>query len=303
MRKKCFMLLIGMLFIGSMGFSQQTVEELKKMKAEKTAQLSALQGEVNGLQKQIDEFPGWKVGGLGIVGFDLNGNDNWFAIDQPQSSSNALGFNFTGFANLDQDKIFWRNLLLVNLKRTNTKADNNSEAVEAVSDALDLSSLFGYKLSDKLALSVEGKFISSVLNFADPGKFLISAGVTWTPIKDLVVIVHPLAYEFNFPSGDFSSAAGAKIGATYAKEIIPGVAWSTNLNAFFAYGGDDSFDPVRTAGDLSNWTWINGFAFKVFGGLGVGLNVGLRSDKQLATRFGTDNPLQSYYTLGLSYSL
>ncbi|MEL6986796.1 MAG: DUF3078 domain-containing protein [Bacteroidota bacterium] len=303
MRNKVFMLLIGMFVFGTFGYGQ-TLEELKKMKDEKAAQLSALQGEVNGLQKQIDEFPGWKVGGLGIVGFDLNGNSDWFAIDDPQSSSDALGFNFSGFANLDEDKLFWRNLLLVNLRRTNSKQHPDSTSVTAITDALDLSSLFGYKLSEKLALSAEGRYTTTVLNFNDPGKLLLSAGVTWTPIQDLVVIIHPLGYEFNFPSGEFSSAPGAKIGATYAREIVPGVAWSSSLNAFLAYSGDDDSTPVKSAGDLSNWTWINGFAFSVFKGIGVGLNVGLRNDKQLALSKGlSNNPLQSYYTLGLSYTL
>lgn len=303
MSTKSLLLFVALLFCGGL-LKAQTLEELKTMKADKDAQIAALQGEAGDLQSQIDKFPGWKTGMLGIVGFDLNGNNDWFAIDDPQSSSNGLGLNFTAFANHDNDKSFWRNTLLANLKRTNSQQHPDSTSVTAITDALDIASLYGFKLSEKIAISVEGKYTSTVLNLNKPGKLLLSAGITWTPIENLLVMIHPLAYEFNFPSGAFSSAPGAKIGATYTKEIIPGVAWSTNLNAFLAYSGDKDSDPVKTSGDLSNWTWINGFTFSVFKGIGVGLNVGLRNDKQMAlNRNQSTNPLQSYYTLGLAYTL
>lgn len=297
------------LFIFAGTLSAQSIEELKAMQAEKAGAAAALQAEADALQTQIDQFPGWKIGGLGLVGFDLAGNSDWFAIDQPQSSQNSLGLGFTAFANLDQPKYFWRNNLVINMRQIKSKENPDATEVESITDALELSSLYGYKLTDKIAISAEGRMATTVLNFLDPGKITASAGLTWTPIENLLVLVHPLGYELNLPDGDLVSAPGAKIGAIYTREIVPGVMWNSNLSAFLAYAGGTNDEGIElSAGDLSNWTWINGFGFNIWKGIGVGLNLGLRQDKQLAylaALNGNDvteeNPLQFYYNLGLSY--
>jgi len=339
-------LLFIMLFC--VGFAQAqdaTLESLKAMQAEKQAAADALAGEAADLQKQIDEFPGWKTGGVGIIGADLSSNDSWYAINTPFAQSNGLGLNASAFANNNQDKWFWNNLLTLNLKQTNTKLSTDSEEVKALTDALDISSLAGYKLAPKWAISAEGRYASTLLQFNNPGKLTVSAGATWLPIPNAVVIFHPLGYEKNFPGGSMVSNAGCKIGATYSAAIIPGVAWSTNLSAFIPYGGGmgtlDQFpvnndfardDPRAefdgdaiegmstpkeyTGGALTNWTWLNTFSTNIFKGIGLGLNVGLRKDQQIADRWqynrlGTiptgelelDNPLQFYYSLGLAYTL
>lgn len=65
--------------------------------------------------------------------------------------------------------------------------------------------------------------------------------------------------------------------------------------------------------DLSNWTWTNSFGYTLYKGIGLGLEVGLRKNKQealnnalasdtLASFDTVDNKLQSYYLLGLSYA-
>ena len=323
--KKLVLLLLAFMPFG-LALNAQTVDELKAMKADKEAAAAAILAEIADLDSKIKTFPGWKVGGLGILGFDLNQNNSWYALDNPTSKANGYGLNFTAFANLDQEKYFWRNALLTNLKQTNTTLDKNfdnslelEETLSAITDALDVSSLAGYKLTEKIAISAEGKYLSSLLNFNNPGKLQLSAGATWTPIPNLVVLIHPLGYEFNWPNENFTSVAGAKIGASYGAEIIPGIAWTSNLSAFLPYSGDER--PLTgikglaadswSAADLSNWTWINGFTFSVFKGIGVGLNVGLRSDKQLISNFAAtqipaveyDNKLSSYYSLGLSYTL
>ena len=327
----------------------QSVEELKSMVSDKQANLDALQGEIDALTKQIDEFPGWKIGGVGTLGFDLLANNNWYALGTPNSGSQALGVGLTGYANLDEEKYFWRNGLLVNISRAETTVDRTLEGVEgntlvALTNGLDLSSLFGYKLTDKWALSAEGKYTSSLIAFEpngdgalddsykfalnSPGIATISAGATWTPISDLVVIFHPLGYQRNWPGGLISSA-GCKIGASYAAEIIPGVSWSSNLSAFVPYAGEATakldvvdartLDVDYEFADLVNWEWINGFSTNIWKGIGVSFNLGLRGNKQQADSgrvlnqstdlddtalrgLITDNPLQSFYTLGLGYT-
>ena len=139
----------------------QTLEELKAQKAEKQTQIDALAGEVGAIQGQIDAFPGWKVGGVGTLGFNINSNNNWYAIANPNSSSNGLGLGFTGFANLDEDKFFWRNGLNINLNRVSTFGDKDDKATQSVAlaDLLDFASLFGYKLNDKLAVFYRNKMV------------------------------------------------------------------------------------------------------------------------------------------------
>jgi len=323
------------------------VEDLKAMKAEKLAAADALLTEAADLEKQIKSLPGWSIGGVGIIGADFAGNDNWYAINNPFSSANGYGISASAFANKNADKFFWNNLLSLNLKKVNTTLDSRladgtvGNKVSAITDALDLSSLAGYKLAPKWALSGEAKYTSTLLNFNNPGKLTVSAGATWLPIPNAVVIFHPLAYEFNFP-GDFVSVPGCKIGATYAAAIIPGVSWSTNLSLFIPYGAgqgtlneyplkadspandpqyDTSVAPINSlavdysGGGLTNWTWLNSFSTNIFKGIGVGLNVGLRQDAQIANQWQyqrtntynpnveQDNPLQFYYNLGLSYTL
>ncbi len=336
------LLLLPLALLLCLNLQAQSVDELKSMKTAKEDQIKALQAEVADLENKIFTMPGWKFGGVGTLGFNMNANNNWFAIATPNSSGNGLGIGITAFANQDQEKYFWRNGLNVNLNRLATLVDKDNDGTKAVtlSDLLDFTSLFGYKLTDKIALSAEAKWLSSIVNFDpndvndvlddeyslsfnNPGQLTVSAGVTWTPITDLVVVIHPLGYQKNWP-GEFISSAGAKIGATYTKELFPGVKWNSSLNAFIPYSSGDSVDHknnddslLRTVdydgGQLTNWTWNNGFSFTVWKGIGVGLNLGLRGDKQVAdlgrlksatdpaTLDISDNPLQSFWNLGLSY--
>ena len=168
MIKKLLLLLVVALVV--VNYSEaQTIEELKAQKAEKEGQLGTIQGEVDDLAKLIYEFPGWKFGGVGVVGLDLASNNNWYAIGNPNSSSTGLGVGITGFANLDEDKYFWRNGLNINLNRNVafTDKDDDNTKVTALSDLLDFSSLFGYKLAPKFALSAELKWLSSLIKFSE----------------------------------------------------------------------------------------------------------------------------------------
>ncbi len=328
------------------GIQAQSLDELKSMKADKEATIAALQAEVDGIANQIYTFPGWKVGGIGVAGFNALANNNWYAIGTPNSANQGLNIGLGGYANLDVEKYFWRNNVDVNVARSAafTDKDNNGTKTVALTNGLNLTSLFGYKLSPKWALSAEGRWVTSLLEFIpndlnsllddeygfainSPGQATVSAGLTWLPINNLVVLIHPLGYQKNWP-GEFISSAGAKIGAAYTGEIIKNVAWTSNLTAFVPYGGAGNVDLLSTAGDavlntvayetgeLVNWEWINGFSTSIWKGVGLAFNLGLKQNKQQAdlgkarldevsgsslATFG-DNPLQSYYTVGLSYT-
>ena len=112
----------------------------------------------------------------------------------------------------------------------------------------------------------------------------------------MVVVMHPLNYNFVFAEDDvaFESSLGAKVVVDYTNEIAKGVNWRSNLSAFLSYKD----------GDLSNWTWVNGLAFSAWKKVGVGFELGLRNNKQEAVaKELTDNPLQTYWVIGLTYTL
>ncbi|WP_422106462.1 DUF3078 domain-containing protein [Winogradskyella sp.] len=290
------------------GFSQ-TKEELEAQKAEKQAEADKYQAEADALQAQIDALPGWRVGAFGTIGGSLSNFNNWYAQGVPNNASGNIGFTVNAFANLIEEKFFWRNALNTNfnwVKLDDKDSDTDSDNFEPTTDVFNLSSLYGRKLSEKWAVSGLMEYRTTVLNnFNDPGYLDLGVGFTWTPVQNLVVVIHPGNYNFVFADDDtiFNSSLGAKILADYTRQIGK-INFKTNLSMFQSY--ED--------GDLSNWTWINSFSYTLWKNFGVGLDFGLRSNKQEALNYelntlgnedatfdNIDNDLQSYYTVGISY--
>lgn len=300
MKKKLIFIAVLMLAI-SFGFSQ-TKEELEAQKAEKQAEADKFQGEADALQAQIDALPGWRVGAFGTIGGNLSKFNNWYAQGTPNNTSGNIGFTVNAYANKIEDKYFWRNTLTTNLNwvKLDDKDDpSDKDSFEATTDVFNLSSLYGYKLSKKWAVSGLLEYRTTLLdNFNDPGYLDLGVGATWTPIENMIVVIHPLNYNFVFADDDsvFESSAGAKIVADYTKSI-GAVNFKTNFSTFQSY----------ESGDLSNWTWTNSFSYTLWKMIGVGFDFALRSNKQEAANFqgvdleDADNDLQSYYTIGLSY--
>ncbi len=299
------------LFTMTISFGQ-TIDELKAEQAAKKDSVAAIQGRVDALQGQIDAFPGWKTGAFGTIGANISGFSNWYLQGTPNNNSGNIGVTVNGFANLDREKFFWRNAGNVNLqwvKLDNKDDDTDSEDFNGTTDVFNITSLYGYKLSEKFAISALGEYRTSIINnFNDPGYLDIGVGATWTPITDMVVVIHPLNYNFVFADNDavYESSAGAKIVVDYTKQL-GAVNFKTNFSTFQSYEN----------GDLSNWTWINSFGYTLWKGIGVGFEFGLRGNKQEALAAGiantpeggtpptfdnVDNPTQSYWMLGLNYA-
>ena len=311
--KRFFYLLLLVLF-ASLHLNAQTDEELMAKKTAKEAELAILQPQYDELKPKVENlkseiaaltellkpYPRWDIGATGNLGFNFTSFSDWLSKAQPNTTAFTIGFTGTGNINLDQPKYFWKNrashtLGWLKFNDRDDPTDNNEFNVSA--DALGASSLFGYKLSEKLAISALAEYRTSLLDdrFNDPGYLDVGAGLTWTPIQDLVVVVHPLNYNLIFSSSgfDYKSTLGAKLVVDYKKALTKDLNWKTNLSAFASYEGFD----------YSNWTWTNGFSTAVKG-LGIGFDFGLRGNKQEALAGGrTDNPLQSYWIVGLSYAL
>lgn len=317
MHKRLSLLSLAALFF-SLPLSAQTVEELKAQKAEKEAQIAALQGEVAGIAAQLDAMPGWQFGSLGTVGLNFSRFNDWISTQTPNTFASTLGFSGSAFANFDNPTLFWKNsgsLTLAKTKLDTDTKDNEDADYETSADNLGLTSLFGYKLTPKIAASALAQYRTTMLSqFNNPGYFDIGAGATWTPIQNMVVVFHPLNYNVIFADEDFTyeSSLGCKIVADYARALPKGIAWKTNLSTFISYSDPKNF---------SNWIWTNAFSLKLWKGLGVGFELGLKNSRQEGYNYklvqdvldpedfkiddldGEDNPLQTYWLLGFTYNL
>lgn len=306
--KKTILTLFASIALAS-GYAQ-TVEELKAEQAPKKDSIAAIQARVDAIQATIDGMPGWKKGAFGTIGGSISSFSNWYAQGAPNNNSGNIGFTVNAFANNLQEKFFWRNSANVNLawvKLDNKNNPNDSDKFEGTTDVFQLTSLYGRKLNEKFAISGLAEYRTTILNnFNNPGYLDLGVGATWTPIQDLVVVIHPLNYNFVFADNDvvFQSSLGAKIVADYTKKISA-INFKSNVSMFQSY----------ESGDLSNITWTNSFGYTLWKMIGVGFDFGLRSNKQEALNYAlaqtpatatgfddVDNKLQSYWMLGLNYS-
>lgn len=302
-------LVLAVFFIGMVSISAQTKEELQAQKAEKQAEADATQAEANALQAQIDALPGWRTGAFGTIGGSLSNFKNWYAQGVPNNASGNIGFTINAYANLIEEKNLWRNALTTNLnwaKLDNKDNPNDDDSFKPTTDVFNISSLYGRNITKTLAISGLMEYRTTLLdNFNDPGYLDVGIGATWTPVENLIVVIHPLNYNFVFSNGDtvFESSMGAKIVADYTKQI-GAVNFKSNLSMFQSY----------KSSDYSNWTWTNSFGYTLWKMIGVGFDFGLRNNKQEALNYALeqtpptatgydylDNKLQTYYTTGLSY--
>ncbi|AOW20982.1 DUF3078 domain-containing protein [Urechidicola croceus] len=302
------LVLVVALFIGTISVNAQTKEELQAQQAPKKDSIAALQAEVDALQAKINALPGWRKGAFGTIGGNISGFNNWYSKGAPNSSAGNIGLTVNAYANLLQDKFFWRNSANVNLSwvKLDDKDDvTDSDSFKSATDVFSITSLYGRKLSDKWAVSALGEYRTTIIdNFNDPGYLDLGVGMTWTPMDNLVVVIHPLNYNFVFSDLDavYESSMGAKIVADYTATLGK-VNLKSNLSAFQSY----------KSSDLSNWTWINSLGYTLWKGIGVGFDFGLRNNKQEALDYAlsngvvdanfdnVDNDLQSYWLFGLNY--
>ena len=302
-------LLLAAFCIGMFSINAQTKEELLTKKTEKLAVAKAAQAEANALQAKIDALPGWRKGAFGTIGGNISGFENWFAQGSPNVNSGNIGFTVNAYANLIEEKFFWRNALNINLNwvKFDDLDDNiNASEFQPATDVFNITSLYGRNITKTIAASALAEYRTTILdNFNDPGYLDVGIGFTWTPIENLIVVIHPLNYNFVFSDNDaaFESSLGAKIVADYTKQI-GAINFKSNATAFLSYKSND----------LSNITWTNSFSYTLWKSIGVGFDFGLRSNKQealnnalqqvpaTATSFDdVDNKLQTFYTVGLSY--
>lgn len=313
MKNVVLIILLLSAFTYSLQAQEETLEELKDQKAEREAAKSEIESEIAAIQKKIKNFPGWNLKFSSQVGVNFSGTNDWFANEIETNFTRGFNIGMNVIANQRQEKYFWNNSLVSSLSRS-TSSNNDieddtgeelpEEEITARASYFEIASLYGYRFSKQFASSVEARYTTTIFEFNDPGKLTLSAGVTWTPVNNLVVIIHPLGFQWTFPDNEFASASGAKLGAVYNGNILEMISWNSDFNAFIAYAGDDDAD--LTAGELTNWTWINSFTVSdIFKGIGIGANIGLRNDQQLAFAKNQldGGGVQFLYTVGISYAI
>ena len=305
---KSILLFVTIIICGHISIAQ-TLEELEAKQAAKKDTLSRLEGEIADIQSQIDALPGWQTGAFGTIGFNIANFNNWFQKEIPNSDGGAIGITVNGYANYDDPKQYWRSAGTLNLgwiKFDDKDDPDDDDGYRQATDIFNVSSLYGRKLTKSIAASTLMEYRSSILsNFNDPGYLDLGVGGTWSPATGLYVVVHPLNYNIVFADSEsiFESSFGAKIMADYSREFTNGISVKTNLSAFLSYKSTD----------LSNWTWTNSFGYTLWKGIGLGLEFGLRGNRQEtldytlsnidpdATFDTIDNKLQSYFLVGISY--
>lgn len=306
MKRIQLLLLVFMVSLAAQVNGQQTKEELQALKAEKMAaigdlegKIATLQGEVDGIQADIDQLTGWRKGVSGLIGFNFTKSNGWIANPNPESSSTGLNFGLNAFANKDSEKSFWNNKLILNKSWQDVDIDDGENDDDdglfdnGTADILNLSSLYGYKLSDKFAISGLGELNTSLENFLSPGTVDIGVGATWTPAQNMTIVIHPFNYHMAFSAVDgvdTEGALGAKFRLDYFNNFsIAGKAftWSTTLTSFVPY---QSNEPT-----LFEYTWLNGISFELWKGIGIGYNFGIRN-----AEFESED-MQSYHSFGVTY--
>ncbi|MGI9530113.1 DUF3078 domain-containing protein [Lutimonas sp.] len=305
--KKFILALI--LMVGFSSLTAQTKEELKALQKEKNDSIAVLKGKADAIQAEIDALPGWRLKATGTIGGSISGFNNWYSKETPNSSVGNFGINVNAYADLIEEKYFWKNATNINIgwvKFDDKDDTSDSEDYEVATDVFSLSSLYGYKVAKNFAVSALLEYRSTLVNnFNDPGFLDVGVGGTWTPVSNLVVVIHPANYNFVFSSGDaqYDSTFGAKVVADYTRKF-GGLNVKSNLSVFLSYEGSD----------FSNYTWTNSFSYTFWKSLGVGFDFGLRKNKQEALNYElgfdpdatfetVDNALQSYWLLGLNITL
>jgi hypothetical protein len=288
----------------------QIREELEAELSSKKDTLSRLEGEIKDIEAEIDALPGWDVGAFGTIGVNLTQFNNWYQKDIPNSDGGAIGITVNWFANYDDPKHFWRNSGQLNLgwvKFDDVDDPDDNDGYRQATDIFNLSSLYGRKLTKTIAASALMEYRTSILsNFNDPGYLDLGVGATWDPVKGLFVVAHLLNYNFVFADSEsiYESSFGAKLVADYSREFSNGITFKSNLSAFISY----------ESSNLSNWTRINSLNYTIWKGIGIGVEGGLRGNRQETldheiTVIGDENAnfdsiedkLQSYFLLGVSY--
>ncbi len=308
MKRTILLFIAGFLSIA--GVKAQSLEELELAKKATKDSISRLESKLKNIQHKIDSFPGWETGASGTLGLNISNFNNWFQKDIPNSSGGAIGVTVNVHANYDEAKHYWRNAGTLNVgwvKFDDQDDPDDENGYQVATDIFNISSLYGRKLTQKMAASARVEYRSSIIDdFNDPGYLDLGIGGTWKPAKSLFCTFHPINANLVFADEEsiYRSTFGAKFVADYNTDLGGGLSLTSNFSGFLSYKNFNR----------SNWTWTGSVNYKLWKVVGLGIEGGLRGNKQEtldheinklgnedATFDTIDNKLQHYFLAGISY--
>ncbi len=221
------------------------------------------------IAQEKKEKSNWEKGGLISVTFSQTSLSNWAAGGDDAISANAL---LNLFANYKKDKSSWENTL--NMEYGLMK--QNDQSLRKSIDKLELTSKYGYKVTEKWYASALFEFKSQfakgydyagsnktkVSNLLAPAYITLALGMDYKPNDNFSAYLSPLTGKLTVVNDNDLSNAGAfgvdpgdktrfEFGAltkfTYKKEIMKNVNLQTMLTLFTAY---ESFGNVDINWDL-----------------------------------------------------
>ncbi len=333
--KKLSIIICSFILGGITSFAQSN-KELQDIVKTKNAQIGDLQdqiavleSEVAVIEKEINIASGWTRGLNGLIGFSLNNSNSWINNPNPDARSVALNLGLSAYLNNEKEKSFLNNKLIIQKAWQDVDLTASERGLEedglfnnGTVDLLNISSLYGYKINDKLAISGLGEFNSSLGNFLEPATLDAGLGVTWTPLSNFTLSLLPINIHGIWWSGRSKGAFdeammtfdnpnflfGAKLRLDYNLAFnVAGkdASWNNTITGFMPYSSkkfqSPEFDDNGFTGNFNEvnaleYTWISMLNLEIWKGIGLGFGWGLRSNK-LET-----SELQTYTTFGLSYS-
>lgn len=276
--------------------------KIKEMEAEialRTAQLDSIKSSLTKFKEEIRTFPYWKMGMGGILGMDVNRFSNWAGRGEyHNSSSAAISTTLNAKAHLIGKDFFWRNIGRVTLawNKLEVKGDEEHEGFHKTADVINVNTHLGNKLNDDIAVSMFSEWKSNLLSQSlSPSYLDWSVGVTWTPVEEIFAVMHPVNYELVLSEREqFESSLGAKMVVEYDHQLTKNLEVKSHLAGFMSYENIE---------ELTNYTWTNSLNLKVLDSVGFGIEYALRVSPQETAALTTDEDVQSYVIMGVSYML
>ncbi len=262
--------------------------------------------------------------------FGVNGTQSSFVNWNAGGRNNIslLGF-INSRAGYRKNKMSWVNTASIALGGLQYlgKADEGGERLQKTDDRIELTSIVGYRLRDRLYLSFLGGFRTQFLDgfkhpndtvrvskFMAPGYLSFGLGFDYSPSDDMSVFIAPIAGKLTFvkdrtlslqgafgvvPGKELRSEFGPYMRMNYRRELFTNIHMVSTLELFSNYL--DRPQNIDVNGDVL-------FTFKVNGWFSTSLNCTVIYDHDIKIR-GNDGTLgprtqfKSVLGMGISYKL
>ena len=277
---------------------QEKVDQLEQEIQRRTVVLDSLKESLVKMRDEMRTLPYWTMAMGGIFGMDVNRFSNWAGRGEYFNSSSAsISTTLDAKAHLVGENFFWRNNGRVTLSWNKLEVKGEeTNGWHKTADVINVNTHLGNKLNEDIAVSMLSEWKSNLLSQSlSPSYLDWSIGVTWTPLKEIFAVMHPVNYELVLSERDrFESSLGAKMVVEYDHQLNKNLEVRSHLAGFMSYENVD---------ELTNYTWTNRLNIKVLDSVGFGIEYAVRVSPQETAALPTEEDVQSYVIMGVSYVL